>query len=210
MNIKLLKTTILVFIPWLCLYQSSSAENDTTATESIPAMATDTTFATEKKEAEPGAVLYVYRPADINGALVSYKLNLGDSTICRVRNNWCQKIELTEEGDFTLWAQSETKDKMPIHIDKGGVYFIRCSVLPGFFVGHPYIELMDEKVGLDEYLNIVEESYETIVTLNTGLMIKCHLLEKGKDSIKIRFIKNGEETTSEISRSIISAIDKSY
>ena len=210
MNIKLLKTTILVFIPWLFLCQASLAENDTTATATISASAADTTIAIEEKETEPVSVLYVYRPNDINGALVSYKLNLGDSTICRVKNNWCQKIELTKEGDFILWAKSEAKDKMPIHIDKGGVYYIRCSVLPGFFVGHPYLELMDEKVGLDEYLNIVEESYETIVTLNTGLMIKCHLLEKGKDSIKIRFIKNGEETTSEISRSIISAIDKSY
>lgn len=43
------------------------------------------------------AVLYVFRPTG-SGILVGYDLHLGDSILCRVKNNSAQKIELRKKG----------------------------------------------------------------------------------------------------------------
>jgi len=96
------------------------------------------------------AVLRVYRPGG-SGALVGYNLHLEDSVICRVRSNYKTSIRLDEEGLKTLWAKTEARAEMPILIEKGRTYYLRCSIKTGIVVGQPVLELVPGEVGRFEF-----------------------------------------------------------
>ncbi|MDR0575152.1 MAG: DUF2846 domain-containing protein, partial [Tannerella sp.] len=85
------------------------------------------------------AIINVYRMSG-QGALINYDLHLGDSTICRVTNNFCKSIKINKDGLNSLWAKTETKSEVPINIESGNVYYIRCSVSMGAFAGRPKVE----------------------------------------------------------------------
>ena len=96
------------------------------------------------------AILNVYRYGG-TGALVDYDLHLGDSVICRVRNNYKTTIYIKKDGLNTLWAKTESKSEVPIKIEIGKTYYLRCSITMGAFVGRPKLELIDSKTGKGEF-----------------------------------------------------------
>lgn len=99
------------------------------------------------------ALLHVYRHSG-QGALISYDLHLGDTVICRVSNKWKQTIKIKKDGLNTLWARTESKAEIPINIEFGKEYYIRCRVTMGAFVGRPRLELVDNRTGKIEYESI--------------------------------------------------------
>lgn len=99
------------------------------------------------------ALLYVYRPNGV-GPIVSYDLHLDDSKIGRVKNNTYQIIKLSDTGAHELWAKTEAKSSELIKLEKGKKYYLRCSVTMGAFVGHPYLELVDNETGEEEFLAV--------------------------------------------------------
>lgn len=96
------------------------------------------------------AVLNVYRYSGA-GFLIGYNLHLNDSIICRVKNNFKRTIQIKELGQDTIWAKTESKKSIPITIEKGKTYFLRCGIEMGFFVGKPTLELVDYKTGKKEF-----------------------------------------------------------
>ncbi len=96
------------------------------------------------------AILYVYRDGG-RGAFVSYNLNLGDSVICRVSNRFRQKIEIRNEGNYELWAKTESKASVPIKFVIGRTYYLRCGVGMGILLGRPTLDLVDRVTGEREY-----------------------------------------------------------
>ncbi|GGB83942.1 hypothetical protein [Dyadobacter sediminis] len=107
----------------------------------------------DNEEVEPGidyAVLYVYRTGGA-GIIINYNLSLGDSVICRVTNRFSQAIKIYKQGPTELSAKTEAKSVIPIDIQKGRSYYVRCSVIPGITIGRPGLELMSKKAGSREY-----------------------------------------------------------
>lgn len=96
------------------------------------------------------AKLFVYRPGGA-GALVGYDLYLGDSVICRVKNNSKQEIKITKKGMNTIWAKTEAKTEVPIDIEYGREYYLRCTIGIGVMVGRPQLQLVDRMQGKSEY-----------------------------------------------------------
>lgn len=96
------------------------------------------------------ALLHIYRMSAA-GFLVSYDLHLGDSVICRVQNNWKTTLRIRKDGYNSLWARTETKEEIPIKIEMGKEYYVRCGITLGAFVGHPKLELVDNSTGKVEY-----------------------------------------------------------
>ncbi len=111
----------------------------------------DLKFAVEEPISDADyATLNIYRYGG-TGALVSYDLHLGDSTICRVKSKSKTSIQIKTEGLNTIWAKTEAKAELPIDIEMGKTYFIRCGIKMGFFVGQPSLELVDYKTGITEF-----------------------------------------------------------
>jgi hypothetical protein len=105
------------------------------------------------------AIINVYRSSG-QGALISYDLHLGDSTICRITSNFCKSIKINKDGLNSLWAKTETKSEVPINIELGNVYYVRCSVSMGAFVGRPKVEIVDNTTGKREY-NAIQRKKNT-------------------------------------------------
>lgn len=99
------------------------------------------------------ALLHVYRHRGAS-ALVNYDLHLGDTVICRVRNNWKETIKIKKDGYNSLWAKTESKAEIPINIKFGSEYYIRCSVGMGVLVGRPKLVLVDNQTGRIEFQSI--------------------------------------------------------
>lgn len=96
------------------------------------------------------AILNVYRYSGV-GPIINYDLHLGDSVICRVRNNYKTTIHVKKDGLTSLWAKTESKAEIPIDLKPGKEYFLRCSVAMGAFVGRPKLEMVDWKTGKMEF-----------------------------------------------------------
>src|SRR5665647_156074 len=73
------------------------------------------------------AILNVYRYGGA-GALIAYDLNLGDSVICRVKNNFKTTLHIKKDGLNSLWAKTEAKSEVPIDIKMGKTYYLRCGI----------------------------------------------------------------------------------
>lgn len=96
------------------------------------------------------AILNVYRYGGA-GSLVGYDLYLGDSILCRVKNNFKTTLHIKKDGLNTLWAKTEAKSEVPINVKMGKTYYLRCGVAMGAFIGHPRLELVDGKTGKAEF-----------------------------------------------------------
>ncbi len=96
------------------------------------------------------AVINVYRYSGV-GPIISYDINLGDSVICRVKNNYKTSVRVKKDGLNTLWAKTESKSEVPVDIKIGHEYYLRCSVVMGAFIGRPKLELVDWKTGKTEF-----------------------------------------------------------
>lgn len=96
------------------------------------------------------AVINVYRPSGV-GALVNYDLYLGSSIICRVKSNFYESIKIYKEGLNSLSAKTEAKAEIPINVEFGKTYYVRCGMKMGAFVGRPTLEMIDNKTGKAEF-----------------------------------------------------------
>lgn len=95
------------------------------------------------------ALIYVYR---LGGApLVSYTVHLGDMELCKVKNKTYEKIMVYTDGPNELWAKTESRESIPINVEFGKEYYLRCNVAMGLFVGRPTLTLVDSHTGRSEF-----------------------------------------------------------
>ena len=102
-----------------------------------------------EEEITPGvdyAILHVYRYSGV-GPLVGYNRYLGDSLLCRVKNNFKTTLHLHSTGRHTLWAKTEAKSEVPVNLEPGHHYYLKCAVKMGALVGRPTLELVDDRSG---------------------------------------------------------------
>ena len=100
------------------------------------------------------ATLYIYRLKKIFGALMDYDIHLGNAVICHAPNNWKTIIKVSTFGTNVIWAKTESKVEIPINLEPGGVYYIRCGVKMGLVVGRPVLKLVDKSIGEVEFSSI--------------------------------------------------------
>jgi hypothetical protein len=100
---------------------------------------------------ESCALIHVYRPGSIMGMAISYNLNLDDEVVFRVKNKSKTTVRVTSEGLKTLWARTETREELPVNIELGKEYYIRCGLGMGAFVGRPRMEIVDSQTGKVEF-----------------------------------------------------------
>jgi hypothetical protein len=100
---------------------------------------------------EASALLHIYRPKSFVGKIVSYHIHMGDEPLFRVTNNSKTTVRVTRDGLQSLWGRTESKTEIPIEIEFGKEYYIRCGVSMGAFVGRPAFTLMDNRTGKKEF-----------------------------------------------------------
>lgn len=136
---KLLLTSLLMLMGLVAKAQDTSQ-----AIKTEPAVQPDTSF----------AMLYVYRPRNFTGSAINYNLHMGDSVICRVKNNSKFAIKLTQMGMTEFWAGSDQKIVFKINVKPGKRYYIKCGVKVGFWAGMADMSMVPEEVGEVEYESV--------------------------------------------------------
>ncbi|MDR2037644.1 MAG: DUF2846 domain-containing protein [Bacteroidales bacterium] len=121
---------------------------------SDPAPANEISAGTEELLQGDYALLHIYRKGAMAGAAIGYDVYLDDENLFRAKNNSKTTIKVTKEGMNTLRAKTETKVEIPIDIQFGREYYIRCGMKMGAFVGRPDIELVDNHTGITEFEKI--------------------------------------------------------
>lgn len=153
------------------------------------------------------AIFYVYRPS-ASGFLVSYDLHLGDTTICRVKNNYRTKIKIYKDGLNSIWAKTESKAEIPINVKIGKEYYVRCGISMGAFVGRPSIELVDKSIGENEYHSIKSEidSKDVIIRTN-GEHIACEVIKEDEKTVYFTMTRNGNTIKTQLDKNQIEKIE---
>jgi hypothetical protein len=156
------------------------------------------------------AILHVYRQSG-TGALISYDLLLGDSVICRVSNKWKNTIKIRKDGLNTLWAKTETKEELPINIQFGNEYYIRCGVTMGAFVGRPKLELVDNQTGKAEFQSIKfnKSDRRDMIVMNDGREIECIINSEDTDNVYFTIFRNKKEIKTQLNKTQINSIQRS-
>ena len=159
------------------------------------------------------AVFHIYRPSGA-GALVSYDLHLGDTVLCRVTNKCKITVKVTKDGLNTIWAKTEVKKEIPVNVKFGNEYYIRCSITMGAFVGHPKIELVDNKTGEAEFnskkLKVNEEKLESAedkLYLKDGRVVDCHINDEDSVNVYFTIFRNDKPIKTQCSKDKIDHID---
>jgi hypothetical protein len=142
------------------VFEESTETNELSASSVESENASIPDEVTEFTESTPDdtdyALLHVYR-SSFMGAAISYDLHLDDQVICRVKYKSKETIRIDKEGLYTLWARTETRTELPIDIQLGNEYYIRCSVKMGVAVGRPQLEIVDNKTGIKEFNSVKDK-----------------------------------------------------
>jgi len=156
------------------------------------------------------ALLHVYRHSGI-GPLVSYDLRLGDTVICRVANKFKKTIKIRRYGHHTLWAKTEAKEELPMNIQPGHEYYIRCAVTMGAFVGHPSLALVDAGTGRAEFnaVKVAKSNKRDVISLKDGRDVECIVNREDQDNIYCTMIRGGKRVDTHIAKSDIKSIQRS-
>lgn len=100
--------------------------------------------------------LIVYRPPNLMGALINYTLMLNDSAVMKVKFRSYKIIELDAAGVYKISAKTEDEKAIQVNLEANKVYFLRCTVGLGLFLGRPKFKFVDASRGQSEVLKIME------------------------------------------------------
>lgn len=155
------------------------------------------------------ALLHIYRFSGV-GALVGFDLYLGDTVICRVKNNWRKTIRVKKDGLNTIWARTEVKEEIPVNIKIGKEYYIRCSITMGAFVGRPKLDLVSNETGKLEYESIKLDKSELTdkIILKNGQEFDCRIQSEDSETVYLSIFKNDKEIKTQVNKSEVKEIQK--
>jgi hypothetical protein len=109
------------------------------------------------------ALIHIYRVKKMAGAAVGYDIHWGDEIIWRAKNNSKTTIRLTEAGVAALWAKTESRVDLPLDIQLGREYYVRCGMKMGAFVGRPDLEIVDAATGKAEFDAILSAAPQVVI-----------------------------------------------
>lgn len=101
------------------------------------------------------ALVYLYRDSSYSGKAVKYDVYLDDVKVYKARASSKAEVKVYEAGEYTIWGSTESKVSIPIKVELGGEYYVRCSVSVGLVVGRPSFDIIATQQGKSEYESII-------------------------------------------------------
>ncbi|MFW5820127.1 MAG: hypothetical protein ACOCWA_02465, partial [Bacteroidota bacterium] len=128
--------------------------------------------------------------------------------ICRVKSNSREKIRIYKDGLNTLWASTESKTEIPVDVETGKEYYIRCGINMGIMVGRPSIEMVSKSIGKGEYHSIKSESSSKVIILTKEEQkIVGEITKEDEDNIYFNMLVRGEMVHTHIEKDRIESIE---
>lgn len=109
----------------------------------------------EQEQAVPSdhpdyAIIYFYRSSGY-GALVNYDVYIGETPVFRAKVGTKAEVKVYEAGTLDIWGRTEAKVSLPLTVNLGEEYYVRCSISMGAFIGRPDLQLISRVSGKSEY-----------------------------------------------------------
>ena len=89
--------------------------------------------------------IYIYRTA-VLGAAVQPEVRLNGETVGKAVPNGFFYVD-RDPGHYKVSTSTEVERHLSFTLDKGQTRYVRLNISFGFFVGHVYPELVEDKVG---------------------------------------------------------------
>jgi hypothetical protein len=102
----------------------------------------------------PYALLHLYRPGKMAGFMIGYDVHVGDSVGYRARNGSQGEVRRRVAGPLTLWAKTEAREELILHVEPGREYYVRCSIGVGALVGRPKLQQVSVTQGRKELASL--------------------------------------------------------
>ena len=104
-------------------------------------------FSGFEKPKQDKALLYVYRPDAFVGGGVHYGVYVNskdnnNTGMGPLKNNAFLKMDISD-GENEVWAETESKSSVTIDAKKGEIYCVKGEIGIGFFLGRPYLSIVD-------------------------------------------------------------------
>ncbi|RCR65613.1 DUF2846 domain-containing protein [Larkinella punicea] len=101
------------------------------------------------------ALIYLYRPFEFWGLTIGFSVKKNGTKIFKIRNNSVHIIKVFQSGVTTISAQTfEKKSKVNLKIELGKAYYLKCTIRPGFLIGHPKLRIVSAEKGKIECYEI--------------------------------------------------------
>jgi uncharacterized membrane protein YhaH (DUF805 family) len=142
--------TAIRIIAWIVLAWTFLSRKE----ESAEAVVSDAEFESAQAPAAPSdgeALIHLYRPGKMAGAMIGYDVYLDDKVVWRARNGSRTTLRVTAEGAHTVMAKTEVRREITLDVAFGRQYYIRCGMQMGLAVGRPKLELVDNAEGKTEF-----------------------------------------------------------
>jgi uncharacterized membrane protein YhaH (DUF805 family) len=125
--------------------------------EDAPAEEVDPEAEAERSDmllTEGVALIHLYRPGRMAGAMIGYDLYLDDRLVWRARNGSRTTLRIDTGGTHTVMAKTEVRREVKLDVSLGHEYYIRCGMKMGAMVGRPDLTLVENAAGKSEFERI--------------------------------------------------------
>ena len=95
------------------------------------------------------ALIYIYRTPKFVGSAVGFDIHHGDKVITHLASGGYYPY-ITDPGTVELWAKTEAKSSVTLHVRAGETRYVKGEVGVGFFVGRPKLEVVGNIIGAKE------------------------------------------------------------
>ena len=95
------------------------------------------------------ALIYIYRTPKFVGSAVAFEIHHGDKVITRLASGGYYPY-ITDPGTVELWAKTEARSSVTLHVRAGETRYVKGEVGVGFFVGRPKLEIVGNITGSKE------------------------------------------------------------
>lgn len=95
------------------------------------------------------ALVYIYRTPQFVGSAISFDIHHDDKVITRLTNGGYYPY-ITDPGEIELWAKTEARSSVTLHLQPGETRYVKGAVGVGFFVGRPRLEVVGNITGAKE------------------------------------------------------------
>ena len=104
------------------------------------------------------ATIYIYRPFTFSSVLLGFGIREGERKLFKLWNGAAHEVKIYKSGPLLLSAKSiERKFKLPIDIELGKSYYVKCKPGISYISANPKLLLVDAEAGKQEYQAIVDE-----------------------------------------------------
>jgi hypothetical protein len=137
-------------ISWIVLaWTLASRTENAQEVSAIAEPAQDNSSAALLDEGE--ALIHIYRPGRMAGAMIGYDVYLDENPVWRAKNGSRTTIRLTTGGAHTVMAKTEVRREVTLDVVLGCEYYIRCGMKMGAVVGRPDLQQVDAAIGKTEF-----------------------------------------------------------